>query len=217
MEVDGLVGTDAKMSTSSASPPAPVPMLQSLQPEASLKEIQVITYEMSRLMHQPPYKTSLDIPEDIEPYFGRLNNRQLRMADAKTIMEAKIKSCESAKAPPIQIWNPVDDEPCPTFEFIYSNEMYYDKDIGGPDYKNLKGCDCIGGCKPDSKTCSCLARQEYWTADKRDFRFKGFAYDNEGLIQDQSFPTFECNWKCGCDETCMNRVQIPYLVKLNHC
>lgn len=191
----------AALSLVVAPPPRPPAPIQ--------KEIQRITFEMSRLLNEPDYKTSDNIPVKIEKSLNSLTPRQLRLADAKVIFQMKMAEVEDPDAHPIGVHNTIkgDEEACPPFEFIYTNEMYYDKEIGGPDHTNLKGCDCVGSCDPTSKTCSCLARQEYWTAYPDDHRFNGFAYREDGTLKDRSFPVFECNWKCGCDESCINRVR----------
>jgi [histone H3]-lysine9 N-trimethyltransferase SUV39H len=202
MEINHIVRKRPVEPPAALSPP-PIPV-------SVKREIQKVTFEMSRLFNEPSFKTSEDIPDVIEPHLNSLTQRQLRLADAKLIFEMKMAEAEDPDAPPIKIFNPIegDKEPCPPFEFIYTNEMYHDKETGGPDHKNLKGCDCVGACDPNSKTCSCVIRQEYWTADVNNPHSNGFAYESDGRMKDglQSYPIFECNWKCGCDETCTNRV-----------
>jgi hypothetical protein len=197
MEVDTLIG---KTSISAILvPEQPVTPLR--------KKIEIITDEMMRLFQEPPYKTTDDVPDAIHLHMNALGPRKRQLVNAKIIFEAQMAQVEDPRAPPIRIYNQFDDEPCPAFEFVYSNQIWYDTEIGGPNYKDLKGCDCVGGCSENSKTCACLARQEYWTNDPRpeEGRFPGFAYE-DGLLKDRSYPTFECNWKCGCDDTCRNRV-----------
>jgi hypothetical protein len=168
-----------------------------------------ITLEMARLWNAPDWKTVDAIPKEIYPHMNSLTPWQRKAANAKQVFELMMAEAESPTAPPIRIFNSVDDEPCPTFEFVYTNEMYYDHDVPGPDHENLKGCKCIGGCDPKSRGCSCANRQRWWTGGResgKNYRFDDFAWDTDGKIKDWSFPVFECNWKCGCDETCQNRV-----------
>ncbi|KZV86722.1 SET domain-containing protein [Exidia glandulosa HHB12029] len=107
-------------------------------------------------------------------------------------------------APPVTVANPVDDEPCPPWEFLYTNDLKYGKHVRRGKPENLKGCNCIGGCKPGSTTCACLHRQKQY------FGLFGinkeFNYDENGRYVNDEFPIFECNDACGCDEDCMNRV-----------
>jgi hypothetical protein len=198
MEVDHLVGK-TPIST----------VLAVEQPVGPFqKRIQLITDEMTRLFQEPPYKTTDNVPDAIHLHMNAVGPRKRQLANARGIFEAQIAQAEDPRAPPIKIYNPIDKEPCPAFEFVYSNEMWYDTEIGAPNYKDIKGCDCVGGCENNSTTCACLARQEYWTNDPREEGHEGFAYADDGTLLDRSYPVFECNWKCGCDETCRNRVSV---------
>jgi histone-lysine N-methyltransferase SUV39H len=210
MEVDGIVAkTPASAMSEAPRPPSPSPAPMQTQ-------IQIITDEMSRLFQAPAYKTTDEVPEKIHEHLQSLTRRQLLLANARSIFEAKMAAAEPRGAPPIRVYNPIegDTDPCPAFEFIYSNEMWYDGEVGPPNYEDLRGCDCEGGCDPKSETCACRVRQEYWSGpgarDQDNNRVEGFAYDNEGRTRVRSFPHFECNWKCGCDESCQNRVSLAY-------
>lgn len=191
---------------------APLPAGLSANKAAVVAEIIELTDEMARLMNRPSYKTDLDIPEEIYPHMNAMSLSERKSGNAKRIFEALMAEDEDPSAPPIRLYNDVDDEVSPAFEFVYSNKMYYASDIPGPDYENLKGCDCVGGCDPKNGACSCLRRQEYWTADHSnddsDFRFEGFGYNERGQLKDRTYPIFECNIACGCDATCMNRVSL---------
>jgi hypothetical protein len=74
----------------------------------------------------------------------------------------------------IRVVNQVDAEPAPPdFEFICSNEMLYHPDV--PDPEIGLGCGCDGPCDPDSKTCTCVKRQE---AYGQKINASGFAYNS---------------------------------------
>lgn len=114
-------------------------------------------------------------------------------------------------APPVTVANPVDDEPCPPWEFYYTNDLLYGKNVRRGDPKKLKGCDCVGGCNPNSSTCACLRRQkQYFGLAGMDEDTCKFNYDDNERVVNTSFPVFECNEACGCDEDCMNRVSGAY-------
>ncbi|EJD35580.1 SET domain-containing protein [Auricularia subglabra TFB-10046 SS5] len=117
-------------------------------------------------------------------------------------------------APPITVDNKFNDDPCPPWEFYYTNKLVYGQNVKRGDPKKLKGCKCVGGCRPDSKTCACLRRQHRHFQLFDETMEAQFNYDQNGRVIDPRFPIFECNDACGCDETCMNRVvqhgrQIP--------
>lgn len=109
-------------------------------------------------------------------------------------------------APPITVANTVNADPCPPWEFHYTNKLLYGQNVRRGDPAKLKGCNCVGGCRPDSKTCSCLKRQYRYLRLNNDISFRGFIYNEDGTIRVLDFPIFECNDACGCDESCMNRV-----------
>ncbi|KAJ6551653.1 SET domain-containing protein [Mycena capillaripes] len=107
-------------------------------------------------------------------------------------------------APAIEIINEVDSEPCPPWEFYYTNRLWLADGIDPPDMSQLVGCDCKGKCDPKSTTCSCLRRQKEYLKSYFD---SGFAYDNKGRLRMPGVPIFECNSLCGCDDDeCRNRV-----------
>ncbi|KIO32252.1 hypothetical protein M407DRAFT_67079 [Tulasnella calospora MUT 4182] len=105
-------------------------------------------------------------------------------------------------APPITVVNDVDKEPCPPFEFDWTNEMLFGEGVPRKD-KDLKGCGCLGPCDPYSKTCACIVRQNYWLGEIGE---GGFAYGPDGQIMFCHAAVFECNEACGCSEDCQNRV-----------
>lgn len=123
----------------------------------------------------------------------------------RKIFEEMIRTRDRG-APPITIVNDVDQEPCPPFEFDWTNEMLYGEGVPRKD-KDLKGCDCLGPCDPYSKTCACTVRQNQWLGEIGE---GGFAYGQDGQIMFCHAPVFECNEACGCSEDCQNRVSGPW-------
>ncbi|EJD35572.1 SET domain-containing protein [Auricularia subglabra TFB-10046 SS5] len=109
-------------------------------------------------------------------------------------------------APPITVDNKINDDPCPPWEFYYTNKLFYGQNVKRGDSAKLKGCDCVGGCRPDSKTCSCLRRQHRYLRLHGESPPLQFNYDQNGRVIYLDYPIFECNDACGCDESCMNRV-----------
>lgn len=115
---------------------------------------------------------------------------------------------DEPSAAAITMSNPVNDDPCPPWEFYYTNRMVYGHKVARGDKSKLKGCDCVSGCASDSATCACLQRQRrYFRLQGRHFDSYGFNYNAQGRIIDYRFPVFECNEECGCDETCLNKVR----------
>jgi len=123
---------------------------------------------------------------------------------ARIIFEAAIRESTAADepgAPPIRIYNDIDDEVTPPWEFHYTNLMWHGDGVPGPDMKALQGCECEGRCDPKSKTCLCVQRQS------KHLERTGFVYNDRGrLIEPLQYPIFECNDFCGCGEGCPNRV-----------
>jgi len=114
---------------------------------------------------------------------------------------AECVSCDEPEASEIKVVNEVDMESIPpNFEFQYSNQMLYHESV--PDPELGLGCGCDGTCSENSKSCSCLKRQEL-------YHYKtgtGFAYDQYGRLKNHSVPIWECGPNCGCPPECMNRV-----------
>lgn len=122
----------------------------------------------------------------------------------RKIFESVIAS-QTRQEAPIKVENDVDDEPCPTFEFMWTDLMLYGKGVPRPD-RDLQGCNCVGPCDPTSKRCACVVRQEYYTRDLGN-DCDGFAYEKDGrMLRYTHVPVFECNEACGCTEDCYNRV-----------
>lgn len=120
----------------------------------------------------------------------------------RMIFESYIDMSVGGAEPTIGVDNTVDEEQIPPrFEFQYSNEMLYHKDV--PDPELGKGCGCDGPCSDKSNSCSCLARQALYNYDVID----GFAYDKKGILKNSTgIPIWECGPNCGCPPECMNRV-----------
>lgn len=118
------------------------------------------------------------------------------------MMEATLQ--DEPEAPPILCKNEVDDEPCPPWEFCYTNKMIYGHGIPKPKpIPKEKGCRCVGGCRSDTAVCSCAATQ---TKLSEELDMYGFLYNKEGKLLEQQLPVMECSDACGCAPYCMNRV-----------
>lgn len=116
---------------------------------------------------------------------------------------------DEPEAPPIDIKNNVDDDPCPPWDFVYTNLLKRGDGVPKPPkISDLEGCTCIGGCRSDVDVCSCAQRNMQF-ADARSTT--GFLYDSQGCLQEYYFPIFECNEACSCAEYCNNRVSFLHL------
>jgi histone-lysine N-methyltransferase SUV39H len=112
---------------------------------------------------------------------------------------------DEPEAPPIIIKNLVDDDPCPEWEFFYTNRYVRGDGVPKPLSVDQKiGCSCIGGCKDDPNLCSCALKQEKYG---RDYDITGFLYDKEGRLKFPGLPILECNEACTCADYCNNRVE----------
>ena len=137
------------------------------------------------------------------PEWQKMRNGRAMVSIFETMIQANTAEDEP-HAPPIHVINDIDDEPTPPFEFYYTNKLYHSEGVPAPEYKTLQGCNCIGRCNPHSTTCSCLRRQKTAFGDSV-VGDACFAYE-DGLLQYDGFPVFECNDACGCTEDCPNRV-----------
>ena len=160
-----------------------------------------------------------DLPFNLQDQMMALPD-QFRRAEGMALAAFKSEilvasSTDEPGAPPINIVNEIDDEPCPSFEFHYTNKMYHGEGVPKPDLAHLDHCNCIGTCRPE--TCPCAQKQRKWMhldlwAKKEPVPFGGtFIYDRDGRIVPDfhdNHPIFECNAKCRCDdEWCQNRVR----------
>lgn len=168
--------------------------------------------------HGKNYRQAKDIPTDLHDQINNLDNEQrARMSDVlRLIFEAQMvtnTAHDEPDAPYIHIYNNVDEDPTPPFEFYYTNLMWHTEGVPPPDYQGLKGCDCIGGCNPKSKTCACIERQRLQFRDEKNdpdrWLPQGFMYNEKGILVQSNFPVIECNDACRCSDDCMNRVCIP--------
>lgn len=153
----------------------------------------------------PSYLKAQNLPHALQDHLNALPAVYRATEMARTIFEAAIREStvnDEPDAPPIEIWNNVDDEMTPPWEFHYTNQMWHGDGVPGPDIKNLQSCDCEGACDPTSKTCSCVKRQSKYI-DRT-----GFVYSRGRLKEPVNFPIFECNDFCGCGDECSNRVSI---------
>ncbi|KII92279.1 hypothetical protein PLICRDRAFT_102901, partial [Plicaturopsis crispa FD-325 SS-3] len=152
---------------------------------------------------KPPHYKSKDLPHELHDHINTMDPIYRNSDLPRTIFEAVISDNtmeDEPYAPPIRVINDVDKEPCPPWEFYYTNHLWHDEGVPEPDVANLKSCDCKGRCDPKSKTCACLQKH------KANGWFKGFLYDDRGRLKEENYPIFECNAFCGCDDDCTNRV-----------
>ncbi|KAF8905675.1 hypothetical protein CPB85DRAFT_1224596 [Mucidula mucida] len=155
---------------------------------------------------QPKYLLARDLPSRLHDYINsrlaesRVHPQMRRLFEH----EIYINSADTEHdAPDIKVDNSVDDEPCPPWEFYYTNDMWHTEDIPPPTREGLVGCDCVGDCSMNSN-CACRTHQvemagEYASGD--------FAYRDGRVKSDaRSVPIWECNDMCRCDGHCVNRV-----------
>ncbi len=156
---------------------------------------------------QPKYLLARDLPSRLHDYINsrpaesRVHPQMRRLFEH----EIYINSADTEHdAPDIKVDNSVDDEPCPPWEFYYTNDMWHTEDIPPPTREGLVGCDCVGDCSMNSN-CACRTHQvemagEYASGD--------FAYRDGRVKSDaRSVPIWECNDMCRCDGHCVNRVR----------
>ena len=99
----------------------------------------------------------------------------------------------SAGKPPIKVENLVDLEEMP-INFTYVNDYLPGEGITIPE-DPLVGCDCQPACSPDSGNC-CVKKSG-----------ATFAYGPDKLlIVPVGTPIYECNKRCECGPSCLNRV-----------
>ncbi|KAJ8689908.1 hypothetical protein PTI98_012766 [Pleurotus ostreatus] len=152
-----------------------------------------------------PCKLAKNIPHSLQDYINRMDAWHRSLPGMRTVLEAAIgenTAEDEPNAPPISIVNNFDDEPCPPWEFYYTNLMWHDEGVPPPDMTGLKGCGCYPRCDPKNGSCSCLQKQRSWSGEFT----PDFAYDSRGRLKYQNVPIFECNDMCGCDDDCRNRV-----------
>ncbi|PVG00089.1 SET domain-containing protein [Serendipita vermifera] len=111
---------------------------------------------------------------------------------------------DEPEAPPITVKNLIDDEPCPVWEFFYTNKFVRGDGVPKPPSPDQRtGCSCIGGCKDDSSSCACALAQEKYG---KEYDVQGFLYDQDGCLKFIGPPILECNEACSCADYCVNRV-----------
>lgn len=114
-------------------------------------------------------------------------------------------------SPLIRCINVVDNDPCPPWEFVYSDRMHYGNGVEKPsDAVPEDGCNCWPVCRANNPDCVCVQKQVEWTDDGKKFLYVPDD-DGEGLVQTtEPFPIFECTSGCRCTEDCINRVSSSY-------
>jgi [histone H3]-lysine9 N-trimethyltransferase SUV39H len=155
----------------------------------------------------PIHLLAKNIPHTLQDHMNGLPKEFRDLASTRVIFEAMMAENtldDEPDAPLIKIFNNVDDQPTPNWEFHYSNLMWYGEGVPGPDLSNLMGCDCVGPCDPKSNTCACIQKQRMHTKSLSE----GFLYDSKGCLTTNGAPIFECNVLCGCTQDCGNRVSV---------
>lgn len=148
-----------------------------------------------------------DLPHALQDHINSMSEYTQMMEGMRDLFKATILENtveDEPDAPPIEIWNSVDTQSTPPWEFYYTNNMWLGEGVPPPDIKTLVSCTCKGGCNPKSKTCACLLRQREATGDP----LLEFAYDKNGRLKIPGYPIFECNDLCGCSDECRNRVSL---------
>ena len=156
--------------------------------------------------YAPAHRRAGDIPHELANAVNNIPAWYVNGATIRQAFEAAMvtnTTNDEPDAPYIRVINEVDDEPTPPFEFFYSNLMWHGDKVSEPDFRNLKGCGCIGRCDPKDPNCSCLARAKPWR-ERAEIK-GGFMYDTKGRLKAHNFPIYECNDLCGCDDDCYNR------------
>lgn len=152
-----------------------------------------------------PYLLAKDMRSDLHDRINTMDPYFRQNPLVKVMFEAMIDECRHAEepgAPAIKIYNHEDTDPCPDWEFLYTNQMWYGEGVPGPDRTSLRSCSCIGKCDP--ATCKCAVKARPFTEGQTKFM-----YDQNGCLYDiPGYPIFECNSWCGCDEDCPNRVGV---------
>lgn len=166
------------------------------------------------------YALARDLPHDAQDRVNSLDDvarRGSQLILFESLMSENTASDEPG-APDIKVINDVDDELTPPFEFHYSNLMWHSDNVPRPDLDHLRSCECHGSCSADAKKCACVVRQQEAYIAGGYTTTTGFVYDARGKLRSElhSFPIFECNAFCGCDDRCRNRVCVFYDEMVGH-
>ena len=146
-----------------------------------------------------------DLPHSLQDHINSMSEYTQMLEGMRDLFKATILENtveDEPDAPPIEVWNSVDTQATPPWEFYYTNNMWLGEGVPPPDINTLVSCTCKGGCNPKSKTCACLLRQREAAGDPQ----LEFAYDKNGRLKIPGYPIFECNDLCGCSDECRNRV-----------
>ncbi|KAG8813896.1 hypothetical protein FRC17_001398 [Serendipita sp. 399] len=169
---------------------------------ASMKPAEAKRYlDQARQYPRDPIDTSFsDMMRDLpQSYLQATSNRH--------IFESWVlqNTSEEVDAPPIGVRNNVDEEPCPSWDFTYTNKLIYGDGVPKPlSPDEQEGCGCQGGCIPDPDKCACARRQKSYTGE---WITPCFLYNLQGkYMPDEQHPIFECNDGCSCATYCNNRV-----------
>jgi histone-lysine N-methyltransferase SUV39H len=159
----------------------------------------------------PVYLLAQDMRSDLHDAVNNMDSYFRQTPQLRQVFEAAIADCtrrEEPGAPPITVENKEDADPCPNWEFLYTNQMWHGEGVPPPDRTNLASCSCVGKCDPTK--CSCAGKLRPYAQGAQQSMYNG-----KGCIDVTStaygmniflLPVFECNAFCGCDDDCPNRV-----------
>jgi len=107
---------------------------------------------------------------EIAPLLSKNPRLHCSMFEAFASMSTSEDVMDEPAAPELTV-DPKGDA-APPFEFFYSNDMLYHKDV--PDPELGAGCDCEGPCDPLNDNCLCVRRQNayFYTTGLKGFNYQ---------------------------------------------
>jgi hypothetical protein len=142
-------------------------------------------YRLDALKAIPKPLLAKDLPHSLQDDINSWPKEFRSLPHTRIVFEQMIienTMDDEVDAPNIKIYNNVDDEPTPPWEFHYTNQRWFGEGVPAPDLSMLVGCDCVGPCDPRSKTCSCVKRQRHHT---KQWTRSGFLYNDDGTLKIQ--------------------------------
>lgn len=92
-------------------------------------------------------------------------------------------------------------------DFLITDSVFPGEGVPVADSKALEHCDCAGSCSSNSRSCACVIRQRKWAEQGfKESGTWGFMYDTRRRLKILDYPIFECNDRCSCSDSCINRV-----------
>ena len=180
--------------------------------QLELVEVKKITAQSVREYGRefaPVYERAANLRYDLEDLVNNLPPSHRNSPYLRELLKHAIfhNTRDEEDAPAINIVNDVDGEVIPPWEFHYSNKIWHGEGVPPPNVDDLYGCDCVGVCDPNSKTCACV-RRYYEISKDKDYKLNGKVYDNDGHLVHFGWPIYECNDLCRCSDMCKNRASI---------